>query len=98
MRLNLAGGILAAVILVALVAAYGSLFTVYQTDQVLVVRLGVLLLLRVRVRRLRVAALLAVARRRLTVRVGLRLTVRVGLRRRRTLPARQKAKAAAPPT
>ena len=27
-------------ILVALVTAYGSLFTVYQTDQVLVVRLG----------------------------------------------------------
>jgi modulator of FtsH protease HflC len=40
MRLNLAGGVLAAVILLALVAAYGSLFTVYQTDQVLVVRLG----------------------------------------------------------
>jgi membrane protease subunit HflC len=40
MRLNLAGGILAAVALVALLLAYGSLFTVYQTDQVLVVRLG----------------------------------------------------------
>jgi modulator of FtsH protease HflC len=40
MKLNLAGGVLAALILVALVIAYGSLFTVYQTDQVLVVRLG----------------------------------------------------------
>jgi modulator of FtsH protease HflC len=40
MRLNLAGGVVAALILVALVIAYGSLFTVYQTDQVLVVRLG----------------------------------------------------------
>ena len=40
MRLNLAGGVLAALVLVALLIAYGSLFTVYQTDQVLVVRLG----------------------------------------------------------
>jgi membrane protease subunit HflC len=40
MKLNLAGGVLAALILVALLIAYGSLFTVYQTDQVLVVRLG----------------------------------------------------------
>jgi len=40
MRLNLAGGILAALIIVALIVAYGSLFTVYQTRQALVVRLG----------------------------------------------------------
>ena len=40
MRLNLAGGVVAALLLVALVISYGSLFTVYQTDQVLVVRLG----------------------------------------------------------
>jgi modulator of FtsH protease HflC len=40
MRLNLAGGILAAIVLVALILAYGALFTVYQTRQALVVRLG----------------------------------------------------------
>ena len=40
MRLNLAGGILAIVILVALGVAYGSVFTVYQTRQALLVRLG----------------------------------------------------------
>jgi membrane protease subunit HflC len=40
MKLNLAGGILAAIILVALILAYGALFTVYQTRQALVVRLG----------------------------------------------------------
>jgi membrane protease subunit HflC len=40
MRLNLAGGILAAIVLVALILAYGALFTVHQTRQVLVVRLG----------------------------------------------------------
>jgi membrane protease subunit HflC len=40
MRLNLAGGILAALIIVGLIVAYGSLFTVYQTRQALVVRLG----------------------------------------------------------
>ena len=40
MRLNLVGGIVAAVIIVALIIAYGSLFTVYQTRQALVVRLG----------------------------------------------------------
>jgi membrane protease subunit HflC len=40
MRLNLAGGIVAALVLVALIVAYGSVFTVYQTDQVIVVRLG----------------------------------------------------------
>jgi membrane protease subunit HflC len=40
MRFNLAGGIVAALVLAALIVAYGSLFTVYQTDQVIVVRLG----------------------------------------------------------
>ena len=40
MRFNLAGGILAALVLVALIVAYSAMFTVYQTDQVIVVRLG----------------------------------------------------------
>src|SRR5689334_13663531 len=40
MRLNLAGGVLAALLLIALILAYGSLFTVHQTRQALVVRLG----------------------------------------------------------
>jgi membrane protease subunit HflC len=40
MRLDLAGGALAALVLVALLIAYGSVFTVYQTDQALVVRFG----------------------------------------------------------
>ena len=40
MRLNLVGGIVAALIIVALIIAYGSVFTVYQTRQALVVRLG----------------------------------------------------------
>jgi modulator of FtsH protease HflC len=40
MRFNLAGGIIAAILLVALVILYGSVFTVYQTDQAIVVRLG----------------------------------------------------------
>ncbi len=40
MRLNLAGGIVAALIIVGLIIAYGTLFTVYQTRQALVVRLG----------------------------------------------------------
>jgi membrane protease subunit HflC len=40
MRLNLAGGIIAALLVVALIVAYGTLFTVYQTRQALVVRLG----------------------------------------------------------
>ena len=40
MRLNIAGGLIAAVILVALVLAWGALFEVYQTDQAIVVRLG----------------------------------------------------------
>jgi modulator of FtsH protease HflC len=40
MRLNLAGGVLAAVVIVALIIAYGAMFTVYQTRQAIVVRLG----------------------------------------------------------
>jgi membrane protease subunit HflC len=40
MKLNIAGGLVAVLILVALVVAWGSLFTVYQTDQAIVVRLG----------------------------------------------------------
>jgi modulator of FtsH protease HflC len=40
MRLNVVGGILAAVVLIALIAGYSTLFTVYQTRQALVVRLG----------------------------------------------------------
>jgi membrane protease subunit HflC len=40
MRFNLTGGIIAVFALVALIFAYGSLFTVYQTDQVIVVQLG----------------------------------------------------------
>jgi modulator of FtsH protease HflC len=40
MRLGLVGGVIAALIIVALIIAYGSLFTVYQTRQALVVRLG----------------------------------------------------------
>jgi modulator of FtsH protease HflC len=40
MRLNLAGGIAAALVIVALIIAYGAVFTVYQTRQAIVVRLG----------------------------------------------------------
>jgi membrane protease subunit HflC len=40
MRFNLAGGIVAAFALLALIVAYGSLYTVYQTDQAIVVQLG----------------------------------------------------------
>ena len=40
MRLNLARGVIAALVLLALIVAYASLFTVYQTDQAIVVRLG----------------------------------------------------------
>jgi modulator of FtsH protease HflC len=40
MRLNLAGGIIAALVLLGLIGLYGSMFTVYQTNQVIVVRLG----------------------------------------------------------
>jgi modulator of FtsH protease HflC len=40
MRLNFVGGIVAVLIIVGLIVAYGTLFTVYQTRQALVVRLG----------------------------------------------------------
>jgi modulator of FtsH protease HflC len=40
MRLNLVGGIVAVLIIVVLILGYGSLFTVYQTQQALLVRLG----------------------------------------------------------
>jgi membrane protease subunit HflC len=40
MKLNLAGGVIAAILLIALILAYGALFSVYQTRQALVVRLG----------------------------------------------------------
>jgi modulator of FtsH protease HflC len=40
MRLNLFGGLIAALVVLALIVAYGTLFTVYQTRQALVVRLG----------------------------------------------------------
>jgi modulator of FtsH protease HflC len=40
MRSNVAGAFVAAVVILALAAAYGSLFTVYQTKQALVVRFG----------------------------------------------------------
>jgi membrane protease subunit HflC len=40
MKLNLAGGVIAALVLVALVIGYGTLFTVHQTSQAIVVRLG----------------------------------------------------------
>jgi modulator of FtsH protease HflC len=40
MKLNLVGGVVAVLVVFALIIAYGSLFTVYQTRQALVVRLG----------------------------------------------------------
>jgi membrane protease subunit HflC len=40
MRLNFVGGVIAALVLLALVIAYSTLFTVYQTRQAIVVRLG----------------------------------------------------------
>jgi membrane protease subunit HflC len=40
MRLNVVGGVVAAILIVALVVAYASIFTVYQTRQAIVVRLG----------------------------------------------------------
>ena len=40
MRLNLVGGLVAVLIIVLLIVAYGTLFTVAQTRQALVVRLG----------------------------------------------------------
>ncbi|MPZ58387.1 MAG: protease modulator HflC [Rhizobiales bacterium] len=40
MKLGIAGGVAAVILIVALILAYNSLFTVYQTHQALVVRLG----------------------------------------------------------
>src|SRR5262249_44844636 len=40
MKLNVLGGVIAALIIVLLIVCYSSLFTVYQTRQALVVRLG----------------------------------------------------------
>ncbi len=40
MKLNVIGGVIAVLAFAALVVAYGALFTVYQTQQALVVRLG----------------------------------------------------------
>ena len=40
MRIGIAGGIVLVLVLAAIVLGYSSLFTVYQTQQVLVVRLG----------------------------------------------------------
>ena len=40
MRLSLAGGVVAIVLIVAVIVGYGTLFTVSQTQQALVVRLG----------------------------------------------------------
>jgi len=40
MKLNVIGGILVVLVVAALIVAYSSLFTVYQTQQALVVRLG----------------------------------------------------------
>ena len=40
MRLNFFGGVLAVLGVAALIVAFSSLFTVYQTQQALVVRLG----------------------------------------------------------
>ena len=40
MRFGLAGGVIVVLIVFALFVAYGALFTVYQTEQALVIRLG----------------------------------------------------------
>jgi membrane protease subunit HflC len=40
MKLGIVGGVVAVILIVALIAAYGAFFTVYQTHQALVVRLG----------------------------------------------------------
>ena len=40
MRLSLAGAVIAVVLLIAVIVSYSTFFTVYQTDQALVVRLG----------------------------------------------------------
>src|SRR6202040_3074757 len=40
MRLGFAGGVLAVIAVIVLITGYSSLFTVYQTRQALVIRLG----------------------------------------------------------
>ena len=40
MRLNFLGGIAAVLVAAALIVGYSSLFTVYQTQQALLIRLG----------------------------------------------------------
>jgi membrane protease subunit HflC len=40
MKLGVFGGLIAALVIVLLIVAYGTLFTVYQTRQALVVRLS----------------------------------------------------------
>ena len=40
MKLSLAGGAIAVLLLIAAIVGYSALFTVYQTQQALVVRLG----------------------------------------------------------
>ena len=40
MRIGIAGGIVLVLVVLALITGYSSLFTVYQTQQALVVRLG----------------------------------------------------------
>ena len=40
MRLNFLGGIAAVLVAAVLIVGYSSLFTVYQTQQALVIRLG----------------------------------------------------------
>src|SRR5690242_19160148 len=40
MKTNFVGGIIAVVVVAALIVGYSSLFTVYQTQQALVIRLG----------------------------------------------------------
>jgi len=40
MKLGIAGGVIAVLVVIAAIIGYSSLFTVYQTRQALVVRLG----------------------------------------------------------
>jgi membrane protease subunit HflC len=40
MKMNIAGGVIAVLVVIGAIIAYGSMFTVYQTRQALVVRLG----------------------------------------------------------
>src|SRR6202041_652293 len=40
MRIGLAGGVIAVLVIIAIIVGYGTLFTVSQTQQALVVRLG----------------------------------------------------------